>query len=63
MKIDLVLAFTLLLVSGAAKPNLPEKSDFDCSEGCDLKGPRVCGTDGTTYRNACIALCQVRALL
>lgn len=35
---------------------------FDCDAGCDLKKRKVCGEDGLTYYNECLAYCQVRIL-
>jgi hypothetical protein len=36
---------------------------FDCSEVCDLdpevSGKSVCGKNGITYSNECLAYCQV----
>jgi hypothetical protein len=34
---------------------------YDCNAGCDLKKKKVCGTDGFTYTNECLAYCQVRS--
>ena len=35
------------------------RDGFDCSTGCDLSGSSpVCGKDGITYLNRCLALCQ-----
>jgi Kazal-type serine protease inhibitor domain len=39
---------------------------YDCNEGCDLdptvSGESVCGEDGITYFNECLATCQVSCL-
>lgn len=34
--------------------------DIDCDAGCDLQPRKVCGEDGFTYHNECLAICQVR---
>jgi hypothetical protein len=38
-------------------------ADYDCSLGCSMDpeemGLRVCGEDGITYVNECVAICQV----
>lgn len=49
-----VLFFALLVASTQA---------FDCSKGCALSTTdvAVCGDNGITYSNACIATCQVCA--
>ena len=31
---------------------------YDCDSGCELHGPVICGTDGITYADACLAVCQ-----
>jgi hypothetical protein len=47
----------LLLVAAAAAV------DYDCDVGCSMDtnvaGPKVCGVDGLTYGNECLAYCQV----
>jgi hypothetical protein len=42
------------------KPDDNEVTAFDCEAGCDLKKRQVCGDDGFTYYNECLAICQVR---
>ena len=40
--------------------DLPKtKAEYDCNKGCDLTKKKVCGTDGITYYNECLAVCQV----
>lgn len=50
--------------NGNDKANPTSKANFNCDEGCSLKrqtmGPMVCGDDGITYFNECLAVCQVR---
>lgn len=52
-----VLALLLLLFS-----LLSTVTSFDCSKGCDLdptvNGKFVCGEDGISYMNNCLATCQ-----
>jgi len=43
-----------------AKPDANEVTAYDCEAGCDLKKGKVCGDDGFTYYNECLAICQVR---
>lgn len=33
-------------------------SKYNCDEGCALVGPPVCGEDGMTYADECLAICQ-----
>jgi hypothetical protein len=51
--------FLLLLIV----PLVVNADTYNCDSGCsmdpDVMGPRVCGDDGFTYVNECVAYCQV----
>jgi hypothetical protein len=34
------------------------EAKIDCDSGCPLKKKKVCGTDGFTYQNECLCICQ-----
>ena len=44
------------------KNNLETRQSFNCNQGCSLRQAVVCGNDGSTYRNECLAVCQVSFL-
>jgi hypothetical protein len=50
----------LQAIRSLAKPDGSATATFDCDAGCDLKKNKVCGDDGFTYYNECLAYCQVR---
>ena len=33
-------------------------AEYDCAAGCKLSTDTVCGGDGHTYANECLAVCQ-----
>ena len=42
-----------------SKKKTSNSSPYSCDEGCDLsRGRSVCGDDGITYLNECLAICQ-----
>jgi hypothetical protein len=53
------LAFLLLLLAPLVVVHAVK---YNCDSGCSVVGTRVCGDDGTTYGNECIAYCQVSPL-
>jgi hypothetical protein len=53
------LAFLLLLL--LAPLVVVHAVKYNC-DSCSVVGTRVCGDDGTTYGNECIAYCQVSPL-
>ena len=51
--------YVFLLLSAMGSLEARRLGEPDCEAGCDLKKRKVCGTDGVTYYNECLAICQV----
>ena len=52
-------SFTLLLFVALIKWISAANADvYDCDAGCELTGTPVCGEDGVTYADECLAVCQ-----
>lgn len=52
IKAALLLSLTTLLWK------LATGATYNCKKGCKLTGPPVCGEDGVTYADECLAVCQ-----